>query len=77
MNKIKELNIEYAKPIKPTIRKSNIFEKLFRVHKLKYNAYVNELETNYEKEYNQWKAFAGEKGGDIGAFGDIRHVEII
>ena len=21
---------------------------------------------NYEKEYNQWKAFAGEKGGDIG-----------
>ena len=51
----KELNIEYAKPIKPTIRKSNIFEKLFRVHKLKYNAYVNELETNYEKEYKWYE----------------------
>ena len=27
---------------------------------------------NYEKEYNQWKAFAGEKGGDIGKIGKER-----
>lgn len=50
-----ELNLEYEKPIKPIIRKANIFEKLFKVHKLKYNNYVNELETNYEKEYKLYE----------------------
>jgi restriction system protein len=51
----KELYTEYEKPIKPKIRRANVFEKLFKAHKLKYNTYVNELETNYNNGYNLYE----------------------
>lgn len=51
-----ELLIEHSKPIKPNIRKANVFEKLFKSYKLKYNTYVNEIETNYKNEYKLYEA---------------------
>lgn len=51
----KELLIEQIPPTKPQIRKSNILEKLFKTHKLKYNTYINEIKNKYNTELNLYK----------------------
>ncbi|MGL5694375.1 MAG: hypothetical protein ACRCXA_09870, partial [Peptostreptococcaceae bacterium] len=51
----KEILKERDKPNEPCIRKSNIFEKIFKPYKIKYNTYVNEIESNYQNEYKLYE----------------------
>lgn len=50
-----ELLVPYTKPSEIHIRKSNIIEKLFESPKQRYNLYVKEVKSRYEKEYKLYE----------------------